>query len=225
LLADLSTKTGISMSSEHQEWLSAASDNQSVSAEQLDSLLSDADLQARWLRYQLAGAVIRQELAPPLDTDFSDRFAAMLDLEDSHQLVAEPVPVLQQAMASPVNGSQPAANQGWWKMLMQGAIAAGVAIVAVVGVQQTQQKPDDALTSPLPVLQTNPIGGVAAPVSLSQTSVESRFTPHQQQLQVEQQRRLQELMQARQQQIRLMEQAAAQQAKKDATDEGKGQQQ
>jgi hypothetical protein len=36
---------------------------------------------------------------------------------------------------------------------------------------------------------------------------------------------LQELMQARQQQIRLMEQAAAQQAKNAAADEGKGQQQ
>lgn len=213
------------MSSEHQEWLSAASDNQSVSAEQLDSLLSDPQLQASWLRYQLAGSVIRQELAPQLDVDFADRFAATLELEESHQLVAEPVPVLQQATASPVGGSQPAANQGWWKMLMQGAIAAGVAIVAVVGVQQTQQKPDDALTTPLPVLQTSPIGGVAAPVSLSQTSVESRFTPQQQQQQLEQQRRLQELMQARQQQIRLMEQAAAQQVKKDTTDEGKGQQQ
>jgi sigma-E factor negative regulatory protein RseA len=213
------------MSSEHQEWLSAASDNQSVSAEQLDSLLSDPQLQASWLRYQLAGSVIRQELAPQLDVDFADRFAAVLEQEDSHQLVAEPVPVLQQVTASPVSGNQPAANQGWWKMLMQGAIAAGVAIVAVVGVQQTQQKPDDALTAPLPVLQTSPIGGVAAPVSLSQTSVESRFTPQQQQQQLEQQRRLQELMQARQQQIRLMEQAAAQQAKKDTTDEGKGQQQ
>ncbi len=213
------------MSSEHQEWLSVASDNQSVSAEQLDSLLSDPQLQASWLRYQLAGSVIRQELAPQLDIDFADRFAAVLEQEDSHQLVAEPVPVLQQVTASPVSGNQPAANQGWWKMLMQGAIAAGVAIVAVVGVQQTQQKPDDALTAPLPVLQTSPIGGVAAPVSLSQTSVESRFTPQQQQQQLEQQRRLQELMQARQQQIRLMEQAAAQQAKKDTTDEGKGQQQ
>jgi len=213
------------MSSEHQEWLSAASDNQSVSAEQLDSLLSDPQLQASWLRYQLAGSVIRQELAPQLDVDFADRFAAVLEQEDSHQLIAETVPALQQVTASAVSGNQPAANQGWWKMLMQGAIAAGVAIVAVVGVQQTQQKPDDALTAPLPVLQTSPIGGVAAPVSLSQTSVESRFTPQQQQQQLEQQRRLQELMQARQQQIRLMEQAAAQQVKKDTTDEGKGQQQ
>lgn len=213
------------MSSEHQEWLSTASDNQSVSAEQLDSLLSDPQLQASWLRYQLAGSVIRQELAPQLDLDFADRFAAVLEQEERHQLVAEPVPVLQQVAASPVGGNQPAANQGWWKMLMQGAIAAGVAIVAVVGVQQTQQKPDDALITPLPVLQTSPIGGVAAPVSLSQTSVESRFTPQQQQQQLEQQRRLQELMQARQQQIRLMEQAAAQQAKKDSADEDKGQQQ
>jgi len=213
------------MSSEHQEWLSAASDNQSVSAQQLDSLLSDPDLQASWLRYQLAGTVLRQELTPHLDINFADRFSAVLEQEEAHQLVAETVPVLQPVTAAAVTGTQPAANQGWWKMLMQGAIAASVALIAVVGVQQTQQKPDDALTTPLPVLQTSPIGGVAAPVSLSQTSVESRFTPQQQQLQLEQQRRLQELMQARQQQIRLMEQAAAQQAKNAAADEGKGQQQ
>ncbi|MFN6262173.1 MAG: RseA family anti-sigma factor [Chromatiaceae bacterium] len=213
------------MSSEHQEWLSAASDNQSVSAQQLDLLLSDPDLQASWLRYQLAGTVLRQELTPQLDINFADRFSAVLEQEEAHQLVAETVPVLQPVTATAVTGSQPAANQGWWKMLMQGAIAASVALVAVVGVQQTQQKPDDVLTTPLPVLQTSPIGGVAAPVSLSQTSVESRFTPQQQQLQLEQQRRLQELMQARQQQIRLMEQAAAQQAKNAAADEGKGQQQ
>ncbi len=213
------------MSSEHQEWLSAASDNYSVSAEQLDSLLSDPQLQASWLRYQLAGSVIRQELAPQLDNEFADRFSAMLDLEDSHQLAVETAPVLQTVAATPIQPAQPAANQGWWKMLMQGAIAASVAIIAVIGVQQNQQTPDDALTAPLPVLQTSPIGGVAAPVSLSQTSVESRFTPQQQQQQLEQQRRLQELMQARQQQIRLMEQAAAQQAKDAAAEEGKGQQQ
>ncbi len=213
------------MSSEHQEWLSAASDNQSISAEQLDSLLADPQLQDRWLRFQLTGAVMRQEASSPLSDDFAERFASVLALEESHQLATETVPALATIAAAQLPQSQPAANQGWWKMLMQGAIAAGVAIVAVVGVQQGQQKPDDALTSPLPVLQTSPIGGVAAPVSLSQTSVESRFTPQQQQLQLEQQRRLQELMQARQQQIRLMEQAAAQQKAKPAAQEDKGQQQ
>lgn len=202
------------MSSEQKEWLSQASDNLSVSAEQLDELLSDADLQSTWLRYQVAGSAIRQELPARPDNQIADQFAAWLEQEPAHQLTADVVVQPQaEVVALPVSvpTQRPAANQGWWKYVMQGAIAAGVALVAVVGVQ-TQLKTDDSANSPLPVLQTSPIGGVAAPVSLNQTSVQTRLTPEQQQLQLEQQRRVQELMQARQQQIRLMEQAAAQQA-------------
>lgn len=197
------------MSSEFQEWLSAASDNQPVSAAELDALLADPQLQQQWLNYQLVGSVIRNEALPDLSSDFADNFAALLEQEPAHQLAAESVPVLTTAAAAKVNVT-PAANQSWWKWVMQGAMAASVAVVAVLGVQQSA--PDDKLTAPLPVLQTSPIGGVAAPVSLSQTSVQSAYTPQQTQAQLEQQRRLQELLQLRQQQIRLMEQAAAQQA-------------
>lgn len=197
------------MSSEQKEWLSQASDNLSISAEQLDQLLSDPETQATWLRYQVAGAAIRNELPAQASNQIADDFAAWLEQEPAHQLQADVVAApLTQVNVQQV-ASTAAANQSWWKYLMQGAIAAGVALVAVVGVQ-TQLKSDDASSNPLPVLQTSPIGGVAAPVSLSQTSVENRVTPEQQQLQMEQQRRLQELMQAREQQIRLMEQAAAQ---------------
>ncbi len=121
-----------------------------------------------------------------------------------------PVQLQPVLVTSRWNRFKTSANKPWLKTVMQGAIAASVALVAVVGVQQNQQSPDDALTSPLPVLQTRPIGGVATPVSLSQTTVDSRFAAQEQQLKLEQQRRLQELMQARQQQIRLMEQTAAQ---------------
>lgn len=205
------------MSSEQKEWLSQASDNLSIDAQQLDELLSDVELQATWLRYQTAGAAMRQELPAQPDNQIADQFAAWLDQEPAHQLVVEavqPVNTVVELSTATLPTQRPAANQGWWKYVMQGAIAAGVALVAVVGVQ-TQLKSDDGMAAPLPVLQTNPIGGVAAPVSLNQTSVQTRLTPEQQQLQLEQQRRLQELMQARQQQIRLMEQAAAQDATSD----------
>lgn len=205
------------MSSEQKEWLSQASDNLSIDAQQLDELLSDVELQATWLRYQTAGAAMRQELPAQPDNQIADQFAAWLDQEPAHQLVVEavqPVNTVVELSTVTLPTQTPAANQGWWKYVMQGAIAAGVALVAVVGVQ-TQLKSDDGMAAPLPVLQTNPIGGVAAPVSLNQTSVQTRLTPEQQQLQLEQQRRLQELMQARQQQIRLMEQAAAQDATSD----------
>ncbi len=199
------------MSSEKQDWLSAASDNQGISAQQLDSLLQDPDLQQQWLRYQMIGTVIRQELPDQIDTDFGNRFELLLEQEETYQLQPEVQVQLQQVhVNSRWNRLKTSANKPWLKSVMQGAIAASVALVAVVGVQQNQQSPDDALTSPLPVLQTRPIGGVATPVSLSQTTVDSRFAVQEQQLKLEQQRRLQELMQARQQQIRLMEQTAAQ---------------
>lgn len=200
------------MSSEKQDWLSAASDNQGISAQQLDSLLQDPDLQQQWLRYQMIGNVIRNELPAQVDLDFADNFALLLAEEETHQLQAEPALQLAAVTTTSRWGKiKSAANQSWMKTMLQGAIAASVAIVAVIGVQQSQQSADDVLTSPLPVLQTRPIGGVATPVSLSQSSVDSRFAAQQQQLQLEQQRRLQELMQARQQQIRLLEQTAQQQ--------------
>jgi sigma-E factor negative regulatory protein RseA len=200
------------MSSEKQDWLSAASDNQGISAQQLDSLLQDPALQQQWLRYQMIGNVMRNELPAQVDLDFADNFALLLAEEETHQLQAEPALQLAAVTTTSRWGKiKSAANQSWMKTMLQGAIAASVAIVAVVGVQQSQQSADDVLTSPLPVLQTRPIGGVATPVSLSQSSVDSRFAAQQQQLQLEQQRRLQELMQARQQQIRLLEQTAQQQ--------------
>ena len=200
------------MSSEKQDWLSAASDNQGISAQQLDSLLQDPDLQQQWLRYQMIGNVMRNELPAQVDLDFADNFELLLADEETHQLQAQPVLQVAAVTATSRWGKvKSAANTPWIKTLLQGAIAASVAIVAVVGVQQNQQSSDDALTSPLPVLQTRPIGGVATPVSLSQSSVDSRFAAQQQQQQLEQQRRLQELMQARQQQIRLLEQTAQQQ--------------
>ncbi|MBN8445833.1 MAG: anti-anti-sigma factor [Gammaproteobacteria bacterium] len=203
------------MSSEQLDWLSAASDNQGISAQQLDQLISEPELQDQWLRFQMAGAAIRDELPPALDLDFADRFASLLDKEEAHVLQVEAVPVLAVASANNASANifKSAANSGWFKNLMQGAIAAGVAIIAVVGVQNQQNNADDALTSPLPVLQTGPMGNVVAPVSLSQTTVQTQYNPQQQQLMLEQQRRLQELMQARQQQIRLMEQAAIEREK------------
>jgi len=63
------------MSSEFQEWLSAASDNQPVSAAELDALLADPQLQQQWLNYQLVGSVIRNETLPDLSSDFADNFA------------------------------------------------------------------------------------------------------------------------------------------------------
>lgn len=189
------------MSSEKQEWLSQAADNQPLTSEQLDALLQQTEQQKTLERYQLIGTVLRQDSHSVLPADFSARFA--------EKLAAEPVYHLQPStslMTRLQRNWRKAANASWLKPASQGAIAASVALFAVLGVQQFQQPLEQELSLPAPVLQTRPIAGFATPVSLSQTSVESRFVEQEQQAMLEQQRRLQTLLQAHRQQVRLMDQ-------------------
>lgn len=196
------------MSSEKSDWLSAASDNQAISPEQLDRLLQDAELQQSFARYHLIGAAIRNELPAQLDMQFADNFASLLDQEPAYQLESSPLVHRQNTPVSFWKKLSEAANTGWFKTGFQGTVAASVALIAVLGVQQFQGAGEDAdLNSPLPVLQTQPVAGFATPVSLSQTSVDSRFEQEQRQAMLEQQKRLQQLLQAHRQQIRVMDTA------------------
>jgi sigma-E factor negative regulatory protein RseA len=188
------------MSSENQDWLSAASDNQSLSNAQLDSLLSQTQLQQKLESYHLIGAVMRREAKSPLPDNFAANVAAMLDAEPAYKLQSDRG-LLQRIKAAAVI----AANGRWLQPVAQGAVAASVALIAVVGMQQYQQSSDDML-SPQPLLQTQPIAGFATPVSLSQTTVSDRFAEQEQQAMLEQQKRLQALLNAHRQQVRVMEQ-------------------
>ncbi len=198
------------MSLENQDWLSAASDNQPLSKAQLDSLLSSAQLQQTLERYQMLGAVLRHETQSPLPASFADDIAAALQNEPTYQLTDS-----QSLLSRIKNGIAQAANGRWLQPVAQGAVAAGVALIAVLGVQQYQQPGEDMLT-PQPMLQTQPIAGFATPVSLSQTTVTDRFAEQEQQAMLEQQKRLQALLNAHRQQVRVMEQA--QQAKQQNKD-------
>lgn len=191
------------MSSEKPEWLSQAADNQPLTPAQLDALLQQPEQLQTLERYQLIGTVLRQDSHSVLPADFSERFAEALAAEPVYQLQSNAgiLTKIQQHWRK-------AANASWIKPAGQGAIAASVALFAVLGMQQLQQPLEQELTSPAPVLQTRPIAGFATPVSLSQTSVESRFAEQEQQAMLEQQRRLQALLQAHRQQVRLMEQSA-----------------
>lgn len=189
------------MSSEKQDWLSAASDNRQISETELDLLLQQPELQQKLERYQVAAAVFRQEKSVPLPADFSADIAALLQDEPTYQLTHSRT--LLQKVGS---GLKYAANGSWLKPAAQGAVAAGVALFAVLGVQQYQQPHEYDSMLPSPVLQTNPIGGFATPVSLSSTTADSRFAEQEQQAMQEQQRRLHALLQAHRQQVRVMDQ-------------------
>jgi sigma-E factor negative regulatory protein RseA len=190
------------MSSENQDWLSAASDNQPLTTAQLNSLLSDAELQHRLERYHLIGAAMRRESQSALPDGFADDLAAALADEPAYQLQSDRN-LLQRIKASVAE----AANGRWLQPMAQGAVAAGVALMAVVGVQQYQQSANMDASTPLPILQTQPIAGFATPVSLSQTTVSDRFAEQEQQAMLEQQKRLQALLNAHRQQVRVMDQA------------------
>lgn len=206
------------MSLDNQDWLSAASDNQPLSKAQLDRLLAQPELQDKLERYHLIGAALRRENASPLAPSFTDEFAALLADEPVYQLQSDRN-LLQRVRA----GLSQAANGRWMQPVAQGAVAAGVALLAVFGVQQYQQTGTADALSPLPVLQTQPVAGFYTPVSLSQTTVENRFAEQEQQAMLEQQKRLQALLNAHRQQVRVMEQA--QQASHSDTNTVKNEQQ
>ena len=201
------------MSSEHQEWLSAASDNLPLSKAQLDSMLSVPSLQQKLDRYHLIGTAMRRETPSALPASFADDMAALLENEPVYQLQSQRS--LLQRVKSAV---AVAANGRWLQPVAQGAVAAGVALMAVVGLQQYQQSPNMDASAPLPVLQTQPIAGFATPVSLSQTTVQDRFAEQEQQAMLEQQKRLQALLNAHRQQVRVMEQEQQASNQAQATD-------
>lgn len=196
------------MSSENQDWLSAASDNKALTKVQLDSLLGDAQLQQKLQRYHLIGSAMRSEVSSALPANFADNFMVQLADEPVYQLQSDRN--LMQRIKAYV---AVAANGSWLQPVAQGGIAAAVALIAVFGVQQYQQ--GEEYLTPQPLLQTQPIAGFATPVSLSQTTVTDRFAAQEQQAMLEQQKRLQAMLNAHRQQLRVMEQT--QQAKQSAT--------
>ncbi|WP_333608173.1 sigma-E factor negative regulatory protein [Arsukibacterium sp.] len=192
------------MVTEKQAWLSAASDNEPLSADELSLLLNSPELQHKLERYQLASAVLRQEAHSVLPADFSERLQLQLADEPVYHLA----PAAAKPSASWLQRLGQAANATWFKPAANGAIAASVALLAVLGVQQYQQPFGQELLSPSPVLQTRPVAGFATPVSLSQTTVSTRFEEQEQQAMLEQQQRLQAMLQAHRQQLRVMSQTA-----------------
>ena len=141
-----------------QEWVSAAVDGE-VDEQVLAELAADTDSHQQWHDYHMIGDAMRGELPQMIDLDLCANIAAAL--EDEPTIIApkrveatEAAPVRKLASVIPM-----------FKQFGQYAIAASVALVAVVGVQNYNQSPEQD-ASPLPVLNTRPLIGSASPVSL-----------------------------------------------------------
>ncbi|WP_421274079.1 RseA family anti-sigma factor [Aeromonas veronii] len=150
----------------NKEQISALMDGDLSDAEVLNELEMDSDLQATWGRYHLIGDAMRGDLPVNLQLDLSD--SIMAALEDEPTILApkpvETAPVLQPAVASVKTDSNVVPLfRRVGQQLGQYAIAASVAAAVIFGVQQYQGQ--DGVPAN-PVLNTIPIGGSAAPVSV-----------------------------------------------------------
>ena len=144
----------------NKEQISALMDGDLIDAEVLNELEMDSDLQDTWGRYHLIGDAMRGDLPVNLQLDLSD--SIMLALEDEPAILA-PKPAQPAAPQVQPAGKVIPFVRRFGQQVGQYAIAASVAAAVIFGVQQYQGK-DGVPTSP--VLNTIPVGGSAAPVSV-----------------------------------------------------------
>ncbi len=144
----------------NKEQLSALMDGDLSEIEVLNELGTDPALQDTWSRYHLIGDAMRGDLPVNLQLDLSD--SIMLALEDEPAILA-PKPAQSAAPQVQPAGKVIPFVRRFGQQVGQYAIAASVAAAVIFGVQQYQGK-DGVPTSP--VLNTIPVGGSAAPVSV-----------------------------------------------------------
>jgi len=144
----------------NKEQISALMDGDLSDAEVLNELEMDSDLQDTWGRYHLIGDAMRGDLPVNLQLDLSD--SIMLALEDEPAILA-PKPAQPAAPQVQPAGKVIPFVRRFGQQVGQYAIAASVAAAVIFGVQQYQGK-DGVPTNP--VLNTIPVGGSAAPVSV-----------------------------------------------------------
>ena len=188
------------MTKHQSETLSALLDGQfediDNTEQAVQELVENASQRERWFRYQLSAAVIKGEAQVGLPFDISAAVAAEVARQPAYQQQLAQQRWWQQAVAW--------LQHGWVRPVANVAVAAGVAIVAIVGVQSLQRVDDGMManplsgsSSPLQGFETMPLGGVINPVSFNtvhpasdvqDTDMERRllqsfFVDHHQQLQ------------------------------------------
>lgn len=173
----------------NKEQISALVDGEIQDKVLLEQLGNERELADTFGRYHLYGDVLRNEVPSHLQLDMSDRIAAALD--DEPAMVAAPaIPSFDQgnkAAEDKVLRPRFGRVSPLLRYVGQFAVAASVSAALIVGVQQYSQ---NDLQSP--VLNTIPLNGGAAPVSLNY-QMEPRQPVNEQAL-LEQQRRIHELL-------------------------------
>lgn len=184
------------MSDHRLENTSALLDNDVADAQQLqqqlDVLLTDPQAQQSWQRYALIGHIMRGDAQPSHRIDISVAIQA--------QLANEAAVANSNVVRGQFGQALAKASERWWKPLGGIAIAASVALVAVLSVQQPLA-PDAGVAeaSSSPAFVTNPFGDrnpvsfntvvmdnnpSEAEVAQQRALLQSYMLDHQQQLQL-----------------------------------------
>lgn len=140
----------------NNERISALMDHQLSEQEWLQAVAEHPDQSETWARYHLIGDALRDELPVRLDLDLDARIAKALADEPT---VLAPKPRRLSLSSTAVSLLQHAG---------QYAIAASVAAMTVLGIQHySTSSSTQNVNAPVPVLNTIPVGGMAAPVSVT----------------------------------------------------------
>jgi len=176
------------MSESKFETVSSLVDSYQVNDDLFDEIVKDSHLSDTWDRYHLIGDVIRDEVPEAINIDLS--------LNIANAIADEPT-----VLAPVVKVSLPEAVKAkviqFAKPFGQVAIAASAAGLMIFNVQQNVA--DNESFTPNQIVQMNPLGGVAEPVSWN---YQQNDKVSQKQAFVEQQRRFQALLQDHQQQVK-----------------------
>jgi len=177
------------MSEKKFETVSSFVDDVIIHDESIDEIIKDKELSDTWGRYQLIGDIMRDDVPQTLQLDLSAKIAAAIDDEPT---------VLAPKNTAKIENSFKAGIINFVKPLGQVAIAASAAGLMVLGVQQNNVVQTNDI-APMQNIQTNPLIGIAEPVSFNyqqptQMSKKQAYI---------QQRRLQALLFDHKQQIKL----------------------
>ena len=172
----------------NKEQISALVDGEIQDKVLLEQLGNDLELADTFGRYHLYGDALRRELPRHLQLDMSDRIAAAL--ADEPAMIAAPAASsAHTAQAEQAGVVRPLFGRvsPMLRYVGQFAVAASVSAALIFGVQQYGQN-----DLPSPVLNTVPMNGGAAPVSLNYQIAPRQGS--QEQALLEQQRHIHELL-------------------------------
>lgn len=145
-----------------KELLSAYMDGEQVNSELTDAICNDPSLQQSWKAFHTVRAVMRKETPVILGDDFTAKMAELIEQEEIEHIeltVLQPMP--EEVVKHPFMQKM----KSLFAPMTQFAVAAGVCLVAVIGVQSYNAKTDATQASDTPVLQTLPFNNSVQEVS------------------------------------------------------------